>query len=115
MIYSQWRPEGGFDYFESDRTHPIGDDLPEIAMPEVSGGIGIPAQDVGQPLPPDASFIGTGDQPKGIMTPMLREKSRKGLSGMKTTLTHQETLMVLMLIGMLGAAAWASRHEKGRA
>lgn len=112
MIFSQWRPEGGFDYYESDITHPIGDDLPEVAMPAPSGGIGVPAQDVGYPLPNGAVFVGTGDQPKGIMTPMLRSKQSKGLSGAKT-LTSQETLVVLFIIGVLGAAAWASRHEKG--
>lgn len=113
MIFSQWRPEGGFDYYESDVTHAIGDDLPEVQMPAPSGGIGVPAQDVGYPLPPGAEFIGTGDQPKGIMTPMLRRKGGKGLSGTKTSLTSQETLVVLFIIGVFGAAAWASRHEKG--
>lgn len=114
MIYSQWRPEGGFDYYESDRVHPIGDDIPVVSMPAPSGGIGIPAQDVGYPLPSDARFVGTGDEPQGIMTPMLREEKRQGISGTKTSLTHSEMLIVLMIMGMLGAAAWASRNERGR-
>lgn len=115
MIYAQWRPEGGFDLYESNRVHPIGDDLPSIDMPAPSGGIGVPAQDVGQPLPSDARFVGTSDQPQGIMVPMLRNDRRQGIGQAKTSLTHQETLMVLMIIGMLGAAAWASRNERGRA
>ena len=109
MIFSQWQPDGGYKYFESSKRLPIGDDVPEVSMPEPSGGIGVPAQDVGYPLPSDATYIGEGDMPQGIMTPMARD-GVFGLGALKSQLTTQDKIVVLFLIGVLGAAVWAGRR-----
>ena len=107
MIFSQWQPDGGFAYYESALRHPIGDDVPEIRYPKETV-LGVPAQDVGFPLPSDAELVGYGSMPKGIMAPMARGKS-KGLGEVKTKLSQDDMIVVLFLIGVLGAAAWASR------
>jgi len=109
MIFSQWQPDGGYQYFESAKRLPIGDDVPVAKMPAPSGGIGIPAQDVGYPLPPDARYVGDGDSPKGLMAPMARGAGIKSLGSVPTRLSSQEKLVVLFLIGVLAAAAFAGR------
>jgi hypothetical protein len=80
MIFSAWRPDGGYDYYLSGQRHGIGDDLPEVSMPGTINGIGVPAQDVGRPIPPDARKIGEGAVPRGVMAPMERSQVR-GLQG----------------------------------
>jgi len=69
MRYSRWRPDGGFDYFETSERFNIGDDLPTPGLPSVAGGIGVPAQECGRPLPSNARRIGRGDLPNGILVP----------------------------------------------
>ena len=109
MIFSQWQPDGGYKYFESSKRLPIGDDVPEVRLPAPSGGIGVPAQDAGYPLPPDAQFIGEGDGPQGIMAPMARE-GFFGLGAVRTSMTTDEKVVVLFVIGVLAAAVWAGRR-----
>jgi hypothetical protein len=109
MIFSQWQPDGGYKYFESSRRLPIGDDVPGVELPEPSGGIGVPAQDAGYPLPSDATFIGEGDEPKGIMAPMARD-GFLGLGSVKSQLSTQDKVVVLFVIGVLAAAVWAGRR-----
>lgn len=109
MIFSEWQPEGGFTYYESSRSHPIGDDLPERSMPRPINGIGVPAQDVGFPLPRDARAVGEGRQPRGIMTPMARRRGR-ALGQLKEKLSQDDIVVVLALISILGAAAIAGRR-----
>lgn len=113
MIFSQWQPQGGYKYFETDRQHPIGDDLPNVRMPSVSGGIGIPAQDVGFPIPSDAEFVGEGDHPIGIMAPMSRAGYRS-LGQASTKLSQENIVVVLAMIAILAAAAIAGRSEARR-
>jgi hypothetical protein len=108
MIFSQWQSHGGYKYFETDAHHPIGDDTPDVAMPAESGGIGVPAQDVGYPIPRDAEFVGEGDTPVGIMAPMARSGYRS-LGQTDTKLSQDQIVVVLALIAALGAAAYASR------
>lgn len=72
MIFSVWRPDGGYDYFESPQRHGLGDDLPDIKMPSSVNGLGVPAQDIGRPVPRDAVAKGSGTEPKGVMAPMSR-------------------------------------------
>lgn len=75
MIYSQWQPDGGYRYFEAPSRHPIGDDVKSFVPSEI-GGIGVPAQDVGVPLPEDAREVGQGEEPVGVLTPMFRGSMR---------------------------------------
>jgi hypothetical protein len=109
MIFSEWQPDGGYKYFESARRLPIGDDVPEVRMPNPSGGIGVPAQDAGYPLPPDAQLVGEGDMPRGIMSPMARDGSF-GLGALKNQLSTGDKVVVLFVIGVLAAAVWAGRR-----
>lgn len=109
MIFSQWQPDGGYKYFDSSKRFPIGDDVPVARMPAASGGIGVPAQDVGYPLPPDAQLIGEGDMPQGIMAPMARD-GFSGIGAVKTQLSNQDKVVVLFLIGVLAAAVWAGKR-----
>lgn len=108
MIFSQWQPHGGYKYFETDRQHPIGDDMPDVKMPPASGGIGVPAQDVGYPLPSSAEFVGEGDHPIGVMVPMARS-GYKSLGQTVGKRSQNEIVVVLAMIAVLGAAAWAGR------
>lgn len=80
MIFSVWKPDGGYDYFESSIRHGIGDDLPEVSMPSTINGIGVPAQDVGRQVPRDAVAAGSGTIPVGLMAPMARPYI--GISGL---------------------------------
>lgn len=110
MIFSQWQPEGGYRYFETDHVHPIGDDLPDVRIPAPSGNIGVPAQDAGFPIPAGAQYVGDGDHPMGIMAPMARGNGR-ALGQAKTKLSHDEIVVVLALFAILGAAAIAGRKK----
>ncbi len=81
MIYSEWQPDGGYQYFETEQRHGIGDDLPNVVMPSVVNGIGVPVQDVGRTVPGGAKSLGFGAAPKGLMAPMARGNKMFGLSG----------------------------------
>lgn len=112
MIFSQWQPDGGYNYFESKSTrHPIGDDL-SVDLPSEINGIGVPSQDVGVPLPKDAVFVGTGKEPSGFLTPMSR-KGRSTLSG--TSASGDKTSMIvvaLFVTGVLIVGGLASKNGK---
>jgi hypothetical protein len=76
ITFSQWRPDGGWTYFEvADRIAPIGDDLPNPVMPAATK-LGVPSVEVGQPMPSGAVRIGEGELPVGVVTPM--DTSRLG-------------------------------------
>jgi hypothetical protein len=106
MIFSVWNPDGGYDYFESKMRHGIGDDLPEVSMPPTVNNIGVPAQDVGRPVPRDAVAAGRGVIPIGVMAPMARPYI--GISG----IPEKETFYVLGVF--LGAAAFGFFLSRGR-
>ena len=112
MIFSQWQPHGGYKYFEADVHHPIGDDLPDVRLPPPSGGIGVPAQDVGRDIPSDAVFVGEGDAPQGVIAPMSRAQ-RRGLSGANGLSTTQ-MVVVLFVTGVLLVGGIASMQDGRR-
>lgn len=72
MIYSRWKPDGGFEYYEVPGSPNIGDDLPDPAIPPPEAGIGTPAQECGRAMPAGARFTGRGDIPMGVITPAMR-------------------------------------------
>jgi hypothetical protein len=111
MIFSEWQPDGGYAYYESADRLPIGDDVPVMQMPPASGGIGVPVQDVGYPIPKNAKYVGSGDEPVGLMAPMARNgvKTLKGLGSLGTSLSRDDKVVILFLIGVLAAAAIANR------
>jgi hypothetical protein len=110
MIFSQWQPDGGYDYYEADVHHPIGDDLPIVRMPSVINEIGVAAQDVGRKIPKGAEYVGSGVEPQGVMAPMSRRKV-PGLSG---TLSSNQALLILLLAGMLIVGGLMNKEENGR-
>lgn len=79
MIYSRWRPDGGYDYFESNGMVPLGDDLPDPVLPPATQ-LGVPSNEVGHKLPALARRVGQGDLPQGIVVPM--DTSRLPVSGL---------------------------------
>lgn len=71
LIYSQWRPDGGYDYFESNETAPLGDDLGVPSL-HVVNGIGVPSVEAGRPLSRAARHVGSGDLARGVIAPMQK-------------------------------------------
>lgn len=109
MIFSEWNPDGGYNYYESETRHPIGDDVP-VHLPNEIQGIGIPAQDVGVSLPKDAVYVGQGDEPQGLMTPMARRKYQT-LSG---TSDPDKTGMLVVAAAVAGVLLIAGVFSSGR-
>ena len=103
MIFSVWNPDGGYDYYETNQRHGIGDDLPNVHMPQEINDIGVPSQDVGRRLPGDARKIGHGTEPKGVMAPMDRGQV-KGLKGV--ALSGGEMGGAINIL-VMGALVWA--------
>lgn len=69
MIYSQWQPEGVYQYYEDSTQLPLGDDLAPDPMPRPTK-LGVPSVEVGRPLPRAARPVGTGQQAVGVIVPM---------------------------------------------
>jgi hypothetical protein len=73
MIYSQWRPSGGYDYFETSEAVALGNDLPVPQLHALSG-IGAPSVEVGRTIPTGARHVGTGAVPLGVISPIDRSR-----------------------------------------
>lgn len=72
LVYSQWRPDGGYDYYEAtSQVAPLGDDL-GVPKLEVINGIGAPSVEAGRTIPRGARHVGTGELPLGVVAPMER-------------------------------------------
>lgn len=69
LVYSQWQPTGGYDYFETSASVPLGDDLPVPRLTPVNG-IGVPSTEAGRPIPKGARFVGSGHVAIGVVAPM---------------------------------------------
>lgn len=69
MIYSRWRPSGGYDYFQTREELPIGDDPSPMHVPNAAGNIGTPAQECGYLMPGNATYVGSGADPQGLISP----------------------------------------------
>ena len=78
MIYSRWRPDGGYDYFETPERRNIGDDLPTPQLPGSAGGIGVPAQECGRAMPSGARQVGRGHIPQGLIAPSAQGGAMSG-------------------------------------
>jgi hypothetical protein len=68
-IYSRWRPDGGYDYFEAGDFAALGNDLHNPVMPAETK-LGVPSVEVGHRLPTFARHVGEGDKAVGILAPM---------------------------------------------
>lgn len=100
MIFSVWQPDGGYEYFESNQRHGIGDDLPDVQFPDPTSNLGVPAQDVGRPLPADARFVGKGPTPHGVIAPMGRQHV-KGLQGTEGSSSYANAIFFIIVGAIL--------------
>lgn len=73
LTYSQWRPDGGYDYFAAEQTAPLGNDLPQPPLAVVNN-IGVPSVEAGRAIPSGASYAGSGELPVGVIAPMDRSR-----------------------------------------
>ena len=101
MIFSVWQPDGGYEYFDSSQRHGIGDDLPDPILPAATNNIGVPAQDMGRPVPGGAHHVGKGDTPRGVIAPMGRGQVT-GLRGFSTPGGYANAILFIVV----GAILW---------
>lgn len=115
MIFSQWNPDGGYRYFETDQRHPIGDEVPS-KVPAVINNIGAPSNDVGVQLPKGAKFIGEGTEPIGVIVPMRRNGYRTLGATPSTEKEKQTSNMVVFLFvtGVVLLAGLGGRDVRRR-
>jgi hypothetical protein len=73
LIFSKWRPDGGYSYYETSVVAPFGDDLPDPVMPKPTK-LGAVSVEVGQAVPAGARYRGEGDVPVGVMAAMDRSR-----------------------------------------
>lgn len=98
MIFSRWRPDrGGYDYFDSPSTRfGLGDDLPVPQLKNTTE-LGVASTDIGRSMPSDASFVGEGPTPRGMMAPM----DTSTLQGIDfTSSTSKLVMAVLAALGL---------------
>ena len=99
VSFSQWRPDGGYDYYESDKfVAPLGDDLPNPRLPAPTE-IGVPSVEVGHPLPRGARHTGEGETPIGIIAPMDTSRLNMVLPAQLSPLTW-----IALGAGLVGVA-----------
>lgn len=98
MIFSVWQPDGGYEYFESDQRHGIGDDLPDVIFPASVNRLGVPAQDVGRQVPPGARYVGKGTTPRGVIAPMGRGQVT-GLRGLNASANGYANAIFFAVVG----------------
>jgi hypothetical protein len=96
VIYSRWRPDGGYDYYQTAERRGLGDDLPVPQLAPV-GAIGVPSTDAGRTMPAGAHFIGTGEIARGSVVPL--DRSGLSLGTISPTVTGFGFLAIAALIG----------------
>ena len=103
MIYSRWRPSGGYDYFQTREELPIGDDPSPMHVPNAAGNIGTPAQECGYLMPGNATYVGSGADPQGLISPTYFKSNLGGLGADTSTPPKSEDNKLVWLAG--GAVA----------
>lgn len=95
MIYSRWRPSGGYDYFATPETRALGTDL---QTPRILGThpIGTPSTELGRPVPAMAKPIGSGPLARGQVAPM---QSSRGVGALSLAMSDYGLLVVAALFG----------------
>jgi hypothetical protein len=96
VIYSRWRPDGGYDYYQSAERRGLGDDLPIPHLASI-GGIGVPSTDAGRHMPSGTRYVGSGPVARGSIAPL----DRRGLSlgAVSPTVSNVGLLLVAALFG----------------
>jgi hypothetical protein len=106
LVYSQWRPDGGYSYYGAEVVAPLGDDLPNPIAGRATE-LGVPSSEIGQPLPRAARYLGEGALPTGVVVPM--DRSRLG-----QVRFEQWCGLGWFVIGMasMGALCWLLSRER---
>lgn len=100
LIYSRWRPDGAYDYFQTQGFAALGNDLPNPVMPSPTQ-LGVPSVEVGHRLPSPARKVGSGQVAYGIVAPM--DTSR--VSGLQL---GENAMFYMMVGGGFVALAWGA-------
>lgn len=112
MIFSRWQPDtGGYDYFDSPSTRiGLGDDLPVPSFKTMRAlGLNIGCStDIGRPLPADATKVGSGPLPRGMVSPMNK------ISGVLGAIdfTSAAAKTVLCVVVALGIGFFLGRDKR---
>lgn len=78
VVYSVWRPDGGYDYYETpSEIAALGNDLP-VPNLKSAGPIGVPSVEAGRPVPAGARHVGSGREVQGLVAPT--DMSRLGFA-----------------------------------
>lgn len=94
-LYSCFRPDGSYQYYETQDVLPINADLPVPSFP-VTTQIGVPSIDAARPMPPGAKFVGTGWQARGTI---VRCPESFGLGVIEFSGGAQVVMMTLLAAG----------------
>jgi len=105
MIYSRFRGDGGYDYYETAERRGLGDDLPTPRLPSVSP-IGVPSTEAGRLIPSGAKYVGRGEFARGLVAPL----DRSGLSGLGAL----GSVNIVLLTGILAVPAAVGYWVKGK-
>jgi hypothetical protein len=98
LIYSRFRGDGGYDYFETPERRGLGDDLPVPRLP-VASALGVPSTEAGRPMPASAKFIGRGKFAKGVIAPL--DRAGLTLGGITDSLPSVVWLGIAAVIGWM--------------
>lgn len=98
MIYSRWRADGGYDYYQTAQRHGLGDDLPVPRLNAV-GPIGVPSTAVGRIMPDGAQWVGRGTVPRGLIAPLDRTGIGIGLGSFNASAGDLALLVAAALFG----------------
>ena len=115
MIFSRWRPTGGFDYIEAPGTFPLGDDIKDAVIPASAGGVGTPAQECGRPMS-GGRVVGQGQEPRGFIVP-TQGAGASGVSGLYDqyawagTSTKYYVFTGLLFGVFIGGDLWLSKKS----
>jgi hypothetical protein len=85
MIYSRWKPDGGYEYYATTERRALGTDLPTPRLAGLSP-IGVASTDIGRSLPAGARPAGAGPLAKGQVIPMASPSTLGTVSASATDL-----------------------------
>ena len=95
MIFSQWRPDGGYEYYATTSRRALGSDLPTPSLP-MSSVIGVASTDIGRPMPAGAKRVGSGPIARGQI---VRMASTAGLGMLPAAVGDMALLAAAALFG----------------
>lgn len=107
LTYSQWRPDGHYDYFQAQQVAPLGDDLPVPRLKPASE-LGVPSVEAGRPIPSGAKYVGQGEEAIGVLAPM--DTSRLGYAMSDAPTSRAFWFVLGAAAGVVVAVWWRTRR-----